>query len=359
MAADRWDEFLAAGGDDVAFLDKIDRPFRERVTGRNLRNRWLGRALIERFQRKPPGRGVALGHTLAKNLYRHRLVADLPQRPQVIFTSTDLTSGRAFRICRDFVGNFDYGYIEPTPASIELGTAVASSAAFPMALAVIWLPTPSLPRGDPPGVLSLHDGGVYDNMGLEWFQGWKHATRPDSAVKADFLIVINASGPRTPTKDLYGAVRALKRDMDIQYQQTLDLRVRWLIDEWLAKPGRGIYVGISRGPRGYRCEPKPGADEGEPISADLYEGALPAKLVDPLSRVRTDLDRFTPLEAELLSYHGYWSLHARLGMYFPELTTEPSWNIGRYAKMTEAETEAMRQLLVKSSKIRPWRRASN
>ena len=31
----------------------------------------------------------------------------------------------------------------------------------------------------------------------------------------------------------------------------------------------------------------------------------------------------------------------------------------RYAKMTEAETKAMRQLLVKGSKIQPWRGASN
>ena len=29
-----------------------------------------------------------------------------------------------------------------------------------------------------PAVLSLMDGGVYDNLGLEWFQGWESTRRP-------------------------------------------------------------------------------------------------------------------------------------------------------------------------------------
>jgi NTE family protein len=361
MVVDRWADFIAAGGGEQAFLAHIDKPFRDRITNRNLRNRWLGRALIRDLWPNSPGRGIALGRTLAKNLYNHDRVADLPTRPQVIFTSTDLTSGRAFRIAHDFVGNYDYGYAEPTPNSIELGTAVAASAAFPMALSVIWLPTPSLPNEGTPETLSLHDGGVYDNLGLEWFQGWDPRHRPKSALQPDFLIVVNASGPHMRTNQFYGALRALRRDMAIQYQQTLALRVRWLIGEWLAKPGRGVYIGINRDPRKYTYEQKPNQRKGDPIDPTLYEGALPLGFSEPLSRLRTDLDRFSPLEAALLSYHAYWSLHARLGMFFPNLTvTTPAWRLPGYdANMRDAQKTRLLALLARGAKTRPWRRADD
>jgi NTE family protein len=352
MVTDRWDDFIANGGSVDAFRETIDRPFREGVTGRNLRNRWIGRAFVRSLLPFPPGRGVALGRTLSKNLYRHESIADLPDGPQVVFTSTDLSSGRAFRIARDFVGNFDYRYTEPAPRSIELGTAVAASAAFPMSLSVIWLPTPSLPQGDPPTTLSLHDGGVYDNLGLEWFQGWDNAVRPASARRADFLVVVNASGAAAHKKRIFGAVRALTRDLSIQYQQTLALRIRWLVDNWLQQPGRGVYTGITGDPRTFRYPPEAGEEHGKPIDPAFYAGALPTALVKPLASVRTDLDRFTEEEAQLLSYHGYWSLHARLAMYAPELAVEtPAWFEEAYAHMPEPEVERVTKRLADGSKL--------
>jgi hypothetical protein len=46
-----------------------------------------------------------------------RRVVDLPSKPQVIFTSTDLAMGRAFWIARDFVGSYDYGVGRPAQLS--------------------------------------------------------------------------------------------------------------------------------------------------------------------------------------------------------------------------------------------------
>jgi hypothetical protein len=41
---------------------------------------------------------------------------------------------------------------------------------------------------------------------------------------------------------------------------------------------------------------------------------------------RTDLDRFAPEEADLLSYHAYWSTHARLGALYPDMVVgRPLW----------------------------------
>lgn len=354
--ADRWTAFEAAGGTVDAFLSEIDEPFRARVTSKNVRNAWVRRALLGFFVPRSGGRGIALGRTLAKHLYLHKRVAELPARPQVIFTSTDLTAGRAFRISRDFVGSFDYGYAEPAPDSLELGVAVASSAAFPMSFSVIWLPTADLPLGNPPKVLSLVDGGVYDNLGLEWFQGW-NSGRPASALNAKFKIVVNASGLLRPTPKKYGAARALARDMSVQYAQTLNLRVRWFVDRLRPRapgaepPDKGVYIGIGRDPRASLDEHK------QPVDPSFYAGALPSEFVEPLALLRTDLDRFLPEEADLLSYHGYWSLHARLKMFAPTLAVDtPAWNVPEYSNMPQADRERLLRLLEHGAKRKLWQR---
>jgi hypothetical protein len=55
-------------------------------------------------------------------------------------------------------------------------------------------------------VLSLADGGVYDNLGLEWFQGWSYG-RPASA-EPDFLIVANVGRLLRRTSRVPRSVRA-------------------------------------------------------------------------------------------------------------------------------------------------------
>jgi NTE family protein len=303
--ADRADSVAAGGWTVGAFLEHVDRPFREVVTKRNLRNEWLARSLASRIRGRRVGRGVVLGELLAERLYRTRRVCDLPPGPQVILTTTDLATGRAFRIGRDFIGSFDFGYVEPTPPVIDLGFAAAASAAMPAFFPPASLPTVGLGLRDAPPVLSLVDGGVYDNLGLEWFQGWRSG-RPSSAEPADFLIVANAGGLLSRRTHPYGGLRGLWRAKDVQYSQTTKLRVRWWVGELLAGRARGAYLAIELDPRDYRLPDR------APVDPALYQGAIPSRLVAPLARLRTDLDRFAPEEADLLSYHAYWSTHARL-----------------------------------------------
>ncbi|HEX6702855.1 MAG TPA: patatin-like phospholipase family protein [Gaiellaceae bacterium] len=348
--ADKWTRFVAAGGSDEAFLREIDAPFRNRVTSTNLRNSWIRRSAIP-FS---GGRGRALGRTLEKFLYDADRVVELPSHPQVIFTSTDLVIGRAFRIARDFMGSWDYKYAD-VPDSLGLGLAVASSAAFPMSLTVVSLPTAGLGLTGAPDPLPLHDGGVYDNLGLEWFQGWASG-RPAKALNPGFKIVANASGLLSKTRQKYGAARSLLRDLSVQYAQTLNLRVRWFVDHLLA-PGptgapreRGVYIGIGRDPRTYVDA------HGKPIDPSYYAGALPSAFVEPLALLRTDLDRFLPEEADLLSYHAYWSLHARLKTFAPSLAvpTDPQWTT--YANLSADEQRRLLAILEKGAKRKLWRR---
>src|SRR5437764_599158 len=83
-AADRWSEFTMAGGDGAAYLEKIDGPFREVVTTKNIRRRWMfGSSLA--LVPLTGGRGGAYSRVLVHNLYTHKRVAELPEHPDFIF----------------------------------------------------------------------------------------------------------------------------------------------------------------------------------------------------------------------------------------------------------------------------------
>jgi hypothetical protein len=73
-------------------------------------------------------------------------------------------------------------------------------------------------------------------------------------------------------------------------------------------------------------------------------GALPSELIRPLALLRTDLDRFSREEADLLSYHAYWSLHALLATYAPALAMrEPGWM--QFADLGPDEVARLRRIL--------------
>jgi predicted acylesterase/phospholipase RssA len=204
-----------------------------------------------------------MGDVLVDRLLDARLVTDLDPALQVILTSTDLGTGRAFRVSREFIGSYDFGY-RATPEGLSLGQVVAASAAVPFLFPPVHLRTGGLGLRDPPEVLSLVDGGVYDNLGLEWFQGWPSG-RPDAAREVDFIVVVDASGPLLREQRVVRGIHAVERARQIQYTQTRASRVRWFVADLLAGRSRGIYVGSKDDPRQFRL---PG---GTPIDASLYD----------------------------------------------------------------------------------------
>jgi NTE family protein len=327
----------AIDGDDN-FTAAVLEPMRRAVAETNIRNRWL-RAMASGRGLGRGGRGALLGEELCRNLALPVDLADLPDGPQVIFTSTCLQTGRAFRFARAFTGSWDFGYIEPTPAGVKLGTALAASAAFPLTFTVVQVPSDELklPKPAPPQI-SLVDGGVYDNLGLEWFQG-SGSGRPGASSDVDFVLAINASGVLEQQARRFRPGRSIFRDLSVQYSQTLNFRVRWFVDQLTRHPGSGLYVGINRDPRRYTL-----IDGRTPIDPQFYDGALPSSLADRLSVVRTDLDRFTRHETALLAYHGYWSTHARLATFRPELAVSwPRWR--DYADLSADEEKRLAALL--------------
>lgn len=331
--------------DRQAFDDVIFAPFVDALDEHSIRNGALAKWLAQRWKPWGKDRGDVLGSLMTERLFPElRRLADLPSRPQLVITTTELSSGRAFRTSREFMGSWDYGYVTPHPEA-SVGRAVAASAAVPVAFPPLRMKTGD--RGFPrktPKRLVLVDGGVYDNIGLEWIQGWDASRRPPQAVETNFAIVINASGPLRPARRLWGAL-AWDRSRKVQYAQTQATRVRWLVDEFTGGRRRGVYLGITGDPRAFKLL------SGQPIAPELYSGALPSALVPVLADLRTDLNRFRRTEAELLAYHGYWSAHARTSAFHPELATpgRPDWD--QFGGMTASE-----EAKLVSQLSRPWYR---
>lgn len=192
-----------------------------------------------------------------------------------VICATELCSGRHVYFGRDIVSGYPFGCGQP--ADVEIATAVAASAALPMAFTPTVVPTAPLhfegarfdvlPNKQLPRSLHLVDGGVYDNMGEQWAAGYadrvaRKALPPRYADRApDELIVVNASAGADWTRrpglgvPIWGEIVALRGDQGIQYDNTTAHRRTALIAAFQHADDsgvglRGTYVGINQSPYG-------------------------------------------------------------------------------------------------------------
>lgn len=348
VLADRWPDLEREGFTAEAFERHVSSTVMSAVTERNLRNRGLARWAATRLAPHQRRVGATVGATIARHLLRARNVAELPPGLQIILTSTDLVSGRAFRVSREFIGSWQFGYAA-TPPRLRLGTAIAASTAVPFLFPPVALRTEGLGLKDgTPSELALVDGGVYDNLGLEWFQGWDRG-RPATAREVDFVLVADASGPLTVRSKRYGWITSLRRSQQAQYAQTRASRVRWFVDQLIDGKMHGLYIPIDRDPAVF--VPPPGIT----AVAGTADGSLPVGFATALSGLRTDLDRFLTDEATLLMYHAYWATHVRLHHVRPELSVAtPTWR--DKGNMDPRETDRLRAILRDGSRQTMFRR---
>jgi NTE family protein len=337
VLAESWPALERDGFSAQAFEQHVSGPFLEAVSGRNLRNRGIARWALTRLSPRRRQLGTSLGVSMVRRLLSTRRVADLPGGLQVILTSTDLVSGRAFRVSRDFVGSWQFGYA-PTPPTLSLASTLAASTAVPLLFPPVALRTDGLGlKDDTPAELALVDGGVYDNLGLEWFQGWDRG-RPSTAREVDFVVVVDASGPLRTRAKRYGWLGSLRRSQEAQYAQTRASRVRWFVEQLLDSKMQGVHIPIDRDPASFVPPP------GVPARPGAAKGALASGFASRLSQLRTDLDRFLPEEAKLLMYHGYWSAHVRMSHIRPALAcVTPGWR--EFSDLTEEERRRLNALL--------------
>lgn len=215
-------------------------------------------------------------------------LADLPGSPAFVFCATDLSFGCNWEFSARRVGDFQAGYLRGHGA-LSLATAVAASSCFPPLFGPLRLPVVAgdFSGGKQSGSelldhIELSDGGVYDNM----------ATEP--ALKRCTRILVSDAGAPFAFEAGRHYLRRLLRYAAVIGNQAVALRKRLFHAGRAAGDFEGAYWHLG---------------EERDAGADGYSLGL---CRDLLARVRTDLDRFTAPEFEVLVNHGYFSCEAGL-----------------------------------------------
>jgi NTE family protein len=241
-------------------------------------------------------------------LFGRATLQDLPGKPEFVINATNVETGTLWRFSRALMADYKVGEIELP--DLALAHAVAASSAFPPFL------SPYVLRVGPEDFsrvstadkallsnISLTDGGVYDNLGLETV--WK-AHRNVLVSDAGAALQPDPS-PRTAW------ARQAKRDIDIIYSQVSSLRKRQLIASFKAREGergwrRGTYWGIGSDAAHY----------------DLPDG-LPAPFdrTTELARIPTRLKRLSPHHQERLINWGYAICDTAIRKHFAQPSMPP------------------------------------
>jgi NTE family protein len=240
-----------------------------------------------------------------------RLLRDIPDTPIHVFCATDLAFGVNWMFKKPQCGDYQAGF-QNTPGDWLASTAVAASSCFPPVFRPlnINLDPGKLTGGKiPPGPLrdkcvrelTLSDGGIYDNLGLEPI--WKNH---EIVLSSDGGALFRVGGDT-------GFVWEVDRFISIPENQALALRKRWLISSFVSQQLKGTYWGIGSTAYDY------GIQQG--YSDDLAKNVIAA--------IRTDLDSFSDAEASVLENHGYWLADAAIRKHVPDLLPEelPAVNV--------------------------------
>ncbi|OGT59201.1 MAG: hypothetical protein A3E01_20490 [Gammaproteobacteria bacterium RIFCSPHIGHO2_12_FULL_63_22] len=211
---------------------------------------------------------------------------DLPASPAFVFCATNLTFGVNWEFSRRRCGDFQTGYLR-RHGRISLATAVAASACFPPLFGPLRLPfkAEDFSGGSHRSTygdhlrdrVELSDGGVYDNLGTE------------PVIKSCREMLVSDAG--APFAFVAGehVFRRLLRYASVVGNQAAALRKRLFFGGLRSGDFEGAYWNL--------------ADRSD-AGAEGYSLGLCEEVI---SRIRTDLDKFTAAEFEVLVNHGYFS----------------------------------------------------
>ncbi len=241
--------------------------------------------LLGLFPRVSAARVAARFH---RRLVGSGTLQQLPDQPRFVFNSTHLASASDWRFSKPYMGCYRLGLI-PQPRE-KLATALAASAAFPPFLSplTLTLDPDSFEKTDGADlydrvelrrIVSLSDGGVYDNLGLETV--WSRYGTVLSSDASDPLAV--------KTSRLWTWPSQLFRVIDTTTDQARALRRRALVSDFRGKKKGTLW--------------RTGTDIGKYPAASPFD-------VHPgwrfhLSAVRTRLNHFSEEERSRLVNWGY------------------------------------------------------
>lgn len=224
-----------------------------------------------------------------RELFRGATMQDLPDEPRFVFHATNLESGVLMRLSKPYLADYRVGRVDrPT---FPLALAVTASSAFPPFLSPCrldlrgadWVTEPGNDLADREGFrdeISLSDGGVYDNLGIE--SAWKRYRT---------LLVSDAGGQMGEDPTVPGDWgRGLLRVLGVIDNQVRALRKKQVVQSLQSGERQGMYVGIRSDVARY-----PLAD---PLPADV-------RVTRRLAEVPTRLDSVPEALQEQLVNWGY------------------------------------------------------
>jgi NTE family protein len=301
MLACKW-EALKVGGFKTTDLDSLVAQPLRKFCARNVDARAIAEGTISPWS--------SVSDVMARQydeLFEKARLPQLPDTPRTVFNTTNLQTGRDFRIAKIYMADYRVGRIDRP--DLSLGVVVAASSAFPPVLSpcVIevdpdsWVKTNGADLFDNPRykhTLTLTDGGAYDNIGLEPIDTFETVLVSDAG--APF-------GMQDQAKT--DPVGQLSRALDIATDQARGLRSRYLMELAPLRKQKVAYWGIDT-----RIEKYPVANKF-PTS--------PAK-TDGLKDIRTRLNAFDAAEQETLINWGYALCDAAMRSYVDTTASAPT-----------------------------------
>lgn len=222
----------------------------------------------------------------SKHLFGEKTLQDLPDSPRFVINATNVETGVLWRFSKPYMGDYAVGLVEkPT---VTVADAVTASSAFPPVLSPYVLdiepdaftkPVAGVPAAMQRDI-TLTDGGVYDNLGLETVE-----KRYLTVLVSDAGAAI-AREPTPPTDWARHAMRAL----DIIHSQAASQRKRGLVARLNAGEREGAYWGIGTAIADYEL-------------SDAIEA--PLARTRELAETPTRLKKLPPLRQERLINWGY------------------------------------------------------
>jgi NTE family protein len=153
--------------------------------------------------------------------------------------------------------------------------------------------------------MSLSDGGLYDNMGLQ------------PAERSKTVLVSDGGAPFIATVP-HGLFGRLKAYLSVMGKQAGALRKRYLMAQFDRKEKTGTYWGIDSAPEKYVNDLPPNQRSPPPVG---YSSAL---AMSRIASIRTDLDPFSDAEIAVLKNHGYCLADVALRAHAPFLISIPA-----------------------------------
>ena len=300
--------------DDIGLLDKIDLlscVSGGSIAGGVLALHWGTGTALEKLEEYLSTRSIAVSSVIGglldpfegrldklaksydKHLFEGKTLSALAGGPRVYLNATNMATGNMFFFVAgggkpEEMGDHELGVVDA--ADFPINKAVAASSAFPPVFPPLRLEPDTYPPAAAVEYVTLSDGGVYDNLGVN------PTLRSRNAL--DYLIISDGGKPFAivdqPTQS--GAI-VLKEGLGIMMEQIRGLEFDRIKHRHMAGVGpKPIWFSID-------------STEGEVQDGD---GAF-------ASAIKTDLKRLSEAEIAVLTRHAGGLAEARIRRYAPEL----------------------------------------